>query len=138
MIKAENPISQKQVVYVSTTRCLKVLEHLIPFNYNMRLNYAEEVQYNCSAHPSVHLFIIVISSHSHVRQKQQKRTFLQYSCSATIINIVKKYLWRKIHELNTWSVFLWFLATSTKCKKLTAALLLRVQERLIFYCHMLF
>ena len=48
-----------------------------------------------------YIFIIVISSHSHIKWKQPQRTFLQYSCSVTIINIVKKYLWRKIHKLNT-------------------------------------
>ena len=61
----------------------------------------EEVRYNCSAHRSAHLFIIGISSHSHIKRKQPQRTFLQYSCSVTMINIVKKYLWRKIHKLKT-------------------------------------
>ena len=45
----------------------------------------KEVWYNCSVHHSVYLFIIEISSHN---------------CSVTMSNIVKKYLWRKIHELN--------------------------------------
>ena len=44
---------------------------------------------NCSGHHSVHLFIIEISSSSHVKPKQPQIIFLQYSCSATMINIVK-------------------------------------------------
>ena len=55
--------------------------------------------YNCSAYRSAHL--IAISSHSLIKQKQPKRIFLQHSCSVTIINIVKKFLWRKIHKLKT-------------------------------------
>ena len=42
-----------------------------------------------------------ISSHSHIIRKQSQRTFLHYSCYVTMINIVKRYLWMKIHELNT-------------------------------------
>ena len=61
----------------------------------------KEVWYSCSAHRSAHLLIIARSSHSHKYQKQPQRIFLQYNCSVTIINIVKKHLWRKIHELNT-------------------------------------
>ena len=60
-----------------------------------------EVRYNCNAHRSAHHFMIAISSHSHITRKQPQRTFLQYSCSATMINTVKKYLSRKIHKLNT-------------------------------------
>ena len=40
----------------------------------------KEVQYNSSEHHSVQLFVIAISSHSHIRQKQPQETFLQYSC----------------------------------------------------------
>ena len=36
-----------------------------------------------------------------MKWKQPQIVFLQYSCSLTMINIVKKYMWRKIHELNT-------------------------------------
>ena len=61
----------------------------------------KEVRYNCNAHRSAHHFMIAISSHSHITRKQPQGTFLQYSCSATMINIVKKYLSRKIHKLNT-------------------------------------
>ena len=61
----------------------------------------KEVRYNCSTHRSAHLFIIAISSHSYIRRKQPQRTFLQYRWSLTMINIVKKHLRRKIHELNT-------------------------------------
>ena len=63
--------------------------------------FVKEVRCNCSSHRSAHLFIIAISSHSHIILKQSQRTFLQYSCSVTMINIVKRYLWMKIHELNT-------------------------------------
>ena len=38
-----------------------------------------------------------ISSHSHIRRKQSQIIFLRCSCSVTLIKIVKKYLWRKIH-----------------------------------------
>ena len=61
----------------------------------------KEVWYNCSAHSSVHLFIIEISSDNHIKRKQPQWMSLQYSCSVTMINTVKKYLCRKIHELNT-------------------------------------
>ena len=46
-------------------------------------------------------FIIEINSHSHIKRKQPQIIFLQYNCSVTMINIVKKYMWRKIHALNT-------------------------------------
>ena len=49
----------------------------------------KEVRYNCSAHRSAHLFMIVISSHSHIKSKQPQRIFLHYSCPVTMINIVK-------------------------------------------------
>ena len=61
----------------------------------------KEVPHNCIAHRSVHIFIMATSSHSHIKRKKTKRIFLQYSCSVTMINIAKKYLWQKIHELNT-------------------------------------
>ena len=61
----------------------------------------KELQYNWSAHRSTHLFIIALSSHSDIKRKQPQILFFQYSCSVTMINMVKKYLWRKIHELNT-------------------------------------
>ena len=61
----------------------------------------KEVWYNCSAHRSAHLFIIEISSHRHIKRKRPQRILLQYSYSVTMINIVKKYLRREIHELNT-------------------------------------
>ena len=64
-------------------------------------SHVKEVWYNCSAHRSACLFIIEISSHNHIKWKQTQRIFLKYSGSVTIINIVKKHLWQKIHELNT-------------------------------------
>ena len=59
----------------------------------------KEVRYNCSVHRSTHLFIII--AHCHIKRKQTKRTFLQYSCFLTMINVDKKYLWKEIHEENT-------------------------------------
>ena len=56
----------------------------------------------CLTKWSAHLLIIPISSHSYIKRKQPQRSFLQYSSSVTMINIVKKYhLRRKIHKLNT-------------------------------------
>ena len=62
--------------------------------------YIKEVWYNCSKHRSAHLFMTEIRSHSHIKRKQPQIIFLQYICSATMINIVKKCLWKKIHEQN--------------------------------------
>ena len=52
-------------------------------------------------HRSAHSFIIEINSRSHRKRKQPQIIFLQFSCSVTMINIVKKCLWKKIYELNT-------------------------------------
>ena len=56
------------------------------------LQYLKELRYNCSVHRSAHLFIIATSSHSHLKRKKSQIIFLLYSCSLTIINIVKRYL----------------------------------------------
>ena len=69
--------------------------------YILIVKLFKEVWYNCSAHRSAYLFITEIISHSHIERKQTQGIFLQYSCSVTKINVVRKYLWRKIHELNT-------------------------------------
>ena len=61
----------------------------------------KEVQCSSSAHHSVQLLIISLSSNSHIRRKQPQRTFLQKRCSVTMINVIKKILYRKIQELNT-------------------------------------
>ena len=63
--------------------------------FDFECTYIKEVQYNCSAHVSVHLFIIAISSHSHKERKEP-----QFYSNVTMINI-KKRLRRKIHELKT-------------------------------------
>ena len=55
----------------------------------------KEIRYNCSADRSAQLFIIAISSHCHIKRKQPQKIFLQYSCSVSKINIIKKYLWCK-------------------------------------------
>ena len=48
-----------------------------------RIKILKQVRYNCSAHCSAHLFIIAIRSHSHIKWN------------------LKKYMLRKIYELNT-------------------------------------
>ena len=55
----------------------------------------KEIRYNCSADRSAQHFIIAISSHCHIKRKQPQKIFLQYSCSVSKINIIKKYLWCK-------------------------------------------
>ena len=83
----------QKLVYATTIRSRKILK-----------NNSEGVtiaRYNCNAHCSVHLFIRAIGSHSYKERKQPQRIFLHYSCSVTMINIVKQYLSRKIHGLNT-------------------------------------
>ena len=69
-----------------------------------------KIWYNCSAHRFAYLFIIEIS----IKWKQPQKIFLQYSCSVTMINIVKKI---SVME-NSWTkhldcMFRWFLVTST-------------------------
>ena len=89
MIKHTQTIRQQQLA-----NCLSVFGHF----WGLEL---KEVWYYCSAHRLAHLFIIKINSHSHVKRKQPQIFFLHCSCSVTMINIIKKFLWRKIHELNT-------------------------------------
>ena len=38
---------------------------------------------------------------SYKTEAATKNFFLQYRCSVTMLNVVNKYLWRKIHKLNT-------------------------------------
>lgn len=87
--------------------------------------FLKEVRCNLSAHRSAHLLIIAISSHSYIKRKQSQIIFPQFNCSETMINMVKKYLWRKIYEKNHLDPILWwFLATAQNryyCKKLPAA-----------------
>ena len=71
------------------------------FLLNTFSSWIKEVRYNWSAHRSAHLQIITRSSNSNKEWKQPQIIFCQYSCSVTMISIVKKYLWREIHELNT-------------------------------------
>ena len=63
--------------------------------FDFECTYIKEVQYSCSVHGFVHLFIIAISSHSHKERKEP-----QFFSNVTMINI-KKRLWRKINELKT-------------------------------------
>ena len=53
-------------VFWSHSRRLKMFSVTFDFEWT----YIKEVQYNCSAHGSAHLFIIAISSHSHKEQKE--------------------------------------------------------------------
>ena len=78
-------------VFWSHSRKLKMFS----VTFDFECTYIKEVQYNCSAHVSVHLFIIAISSHSHKERKEP-----QFFFNVTMINI-KKCLRRKIHELKT-------------------------------------
>ena len=78
-------------VFWSHSRKLKMFS----VTFDFECTYIKEVQYNCSAHGSVHLFIIAISSHSHKERKEP-----QFFFNVTMINI-KKCLRRKIHELKT-------------------------------------
>ena len=88
----------KQLCHTSLT-FFSVLSFLVTFT--IKSQSSEEVWYNCRGHCSAHLFKVQISSNSHIKLKQAETIFLQYNCSATMINIVKKYLWIQILELNT-------------------------------------
>ena len=48
---------------------------VVPVKGKRGVTILKEVRYNCSAHLSVHLFIIAISSHVHIRPKQLQRIF---------------------------------------------------------------
>ena len=58
---------------------------MFPVIFDFLCTYIKEVQYNCSAHGSVHLFIIAISSHSHKERKEP-----QFFSNVTMINIEKR------------------------------------------------
>ena len=70
-------------VFWSHSRRLKMFS----VTFDFECTYIKEVHYNCSAHGSVHLFIIAISSHSH---KEQKEPRSQSCYSVSMINIFKK------------------------------------------------
>ena len=60
--------------------------------------------------------------HNSNKQPQPQRILLWYSCSVTMINIAKKFLWKKMHQLNKHldRNFWWFLASSKEwinCQK---------------------
>ena len=82
-------ISFFKTVLWCLTKCFLVRKYLF-----------KEVRYNCSVHHFAHLFIIARGSQSYIKRKQSQKVFLQYRRSLTMIHIVKKHLWRKIHELN--------------------------------------
>ena len=46
--------------------------------FDFECTYIKEVQYNCSVHRSVHLFIIAISRHSHKEQKESQFFFFLF------------------------------------------------------------
>ena len=70
-------------VYWNQPRRLKMFSITFDFEYT----YIKEVQYNCSAHGSAHLFIIAISSHG--QRTEGATIFFQFSYSVTMINIIK-------------------------------------------------
>ena len=49
------------------------------FDFDFECTYIKEVQYNCSAHHSVQLFVIEISSYSHKEQKEPQFFFSNFS-----------------------------------------------------------
>ena len=55
-------------------------------------------------------FHIINSSHNHHKTEAATKNFLQCFSSVTMINIVKKYMWLKIHELKPWSDVLLILS----------------------------
>ena len=68
---------------------------------NLRNTQLKDVRYNCIEHRSAHLFMMARSSHSHIQRKHPQMIFLQYRCSVTMIDVVKKHLKKKNQELNT-------------------------------------
>ena len=53
---------------------LKILK-MFSVTFDFECTYIKEVQYNSSAHCSMHLFMIVISSHNHKEQKEPQFFF---------------------------------------------------------------
>ena len=60
--------------------------------FDFKCKYIKEVQYNCSAHHFVHLFIIARSSHSHKEQKESQFFFQFFSSIQT--EYEKILIWR--------------------------------------------
>ena len=88
-----------QVIFLtnSNNKCCSIYWNSSTIKRILRSTIIDETlslrRYNTVAvHVFVHLFIISINSHSYKRWKQPQITFRQYSCSVTMINIVKKYL----------------------------------------------
>ena len=79
-------------------------------NFQKVVTNFKEVQYNCNVHCSVQLFIIAVSSHSYISWKQPQKSFLQYSCSVTMINIVNNICEGKFMNKTTWSDLLIILS----------------------------
>ena len=59
-------------------------------NFASIIKEFKKVWYNCCAHHSAHHFILAISSQT-IKRKKTWIIFLQYSCSVTMIKIVKRY-----------------------------------------------
>ena len=53
---------------------LKILK-IFSVTFDFECTYIKEVQYNCSAHCSMHLFMVVISSHNHKEQREPQFFF---------------------------------------------------------------
>ena len=62
---------------IKSFRIVFLDKYLSKLFLNKQKEVLTEVQYNCSAHRSVHLFIIAIRSHRHIKRKQPQITFLQ-------------------------------------------------------------
>ena len=72
-----------QIAILSLWKCSRDRER------NIRTKYPKEVRYSYSVYRCAHLFVIAISSTSHIKRKQPHMIFLEYRCSVTMINIVK-------------------------------------------------
>ena len=84
---------------------------------------------------------VAISSHIHIKWKQPQKSFLQYSFSVTMSNIVKKYLCRKTHDggryhietsplicsANRWTGF--YVITAPVMKELKSILLINAFQK---------
>ena len=83
--------------------------------FDFECTYIREVQYNCSAHRFVHLFIIATSSHNHKERKEpqfffsdffphsdliQRDTHIQSKCRKKACNFVKKRIQHRCFPVN--------------------------------------
>ena len=77
---------------------LKIKNVLVTFDFEC--TYIKDVQYNCSAHCSLHLFIIAISSHRHKKLKEPQFFFsiffphIQFECRVICKMFKKRFFYR--------------------------------------------